>query len=144
MLACAIVFCMANLNRVIRFGIVCIALGVSFPITAANVRSAFEPGSWEIRELGPAPRFGRTSVCVRNIDQFLQREHPGGHCNQSVIEEGTMSLTVHYICPGRGWGRSALRIETARLARLETQGVAHNLPFSYNAELRQVGECGRR
>jgi hypothetical protein len=135
---------MERLHHAIRFAIACIVFGAGYPAVAANVRQAFELGNWEIRELGPAPRFGRAAMCVRNIDQFLQREHPGASCTQSVIEEGAMSLTVHYTCPGKGWGRSMLRIETPYLARLETQGIARNLPFSYSAELRQTGDCGGR
>jgi hypothetical protein len=52
-----------------------------------------------------------------------------------------MNATVHYSCPGSGWGRTTVRVETPRLARVETQGIAGKAPFAFTAEARRVGAC---
>jgi hypothetical protein len=35
-------------------------------------------------------------------------------------------------------------MENARLAQIETQGIAQGLPFDYSAEARRVGSCTPR
>ena len=49
--------------------------------------------------------------------------------------------TVQYTCRGRGYGRTHLRFETARLLQFDTQGVLDGIPFAMTAEARRIGDC---
>lgn len=109
----------------------------------ASADSRFEPGQYQVREFGPTAHPQPVAICVTDPAILLRREHPGSHCTQTVLAQNPMGLTVHYTCAAKGWGRSVLHFETPRLVRLETQGIANGLPFSYSAELRRIGDCGK-
>lgn len=100
-----------------------------------------EPGLWQIRDLasrGAIPQ----SICVADPDMLTQVEHRGAPCSRLVIANDSKSATVHYTCPAHGFGRTSVRVETSRLAKIDTQGILDNLPFAYRAEARRVGACG--
>jgi hypothetical protein len=65
-------------------------------------------------------------------------------CSRLVIENERTSATVHYSCPGAGWGRTTLRITTPRSARIDTQGIAANAPFDVSVDARRTGDCGTK
>lgn len=94
-------------------------------------------GSWTITfDDGSSRR-----ICLQDIDPLIQLAHPGPTCGRLVITDVADRATVHYTCPGAGWGRTSLLVETARLVRINSQGIAGRMPFAFEAEARRVGEC---
>lgn len=99
-----------------------------------------QPGLWNLRELdggNSAPR----AICVASPDTFIQLEHRDLPCSRLVVDNDVRSATVHYTCPAGGYGRTSIKVETSRLAMIDTQGIASNRPFAYRAEARRVGAC---
>jgi hypothetical protein len=130
------------------------ALGRAFFMSAAFVASAafaqprpalpalamIEPGLWQLRTQGETPR----SICVADPNSLIQLRHRAAPCSRLVIASEKAAATVHYSCPGAGWGRTTLRVETPRLARIDSQGIADNEPFAFTAEARRIGPCGEQ
>jgi len=100
-----------------------------------------EPGLWQLRDLDNAS--AQQSICVADPSALLQLRHRNAPCSRLVIADSTSAATVHYTCPAGGFGRTELRVETPRLAQIDTQGIANNAPFAYRAEARRIGVCGR-
>jgi hypothetical protein len=96
-----------------------------------------ERGRWELRDVEGAGR----SVCLADPAAFVQLEHEGASCAKEVLASEAGAATVEYSCPGRGFGRTSIRVETPRLARIDTQGLADGRPFAYRVEARKVGSC---
>lgn len=129
-----------------------IALGavmmVSTAASAPQARSklaalaVLEPGLWQLRDLDNG-NAAQQSICVADASSLLQLRHPNAACSRTVISNGVKGATVHYTCPADGYGRTELRVETPRLAQIDTQGIAGNTPFSYRVEARRIGVCGR-
>ncbi len=103
---------------------------------------SLEPGEWELRSRDPSDAPIR--LCAADLRQLLQPRHPGASCSRLVLEDGAKRTVVTYDCVGSGRGRTSLRVETARLAQIDTQGVADGSPFALVAEARRVGVCGRQ
>jgi len=99
-----------------------------------------EPGQWQLRDLDNA-RAVRQSICVADPAALIQIRHRGSPCSRLVISQDVKEATVHYTCPANGFGRTSLRVETPRLAQIDTQGVIGNAPFAYRAEARRIGPC---
>lgn len=111
---------------------------VPSPVALAST-PAFDLGRWELR-----PRGGGAvqQICVVNIDRLLRLRHDAiGGCEQFALRAPSGQTTVQYTCRGRGYGRTHLRFETARLVQLDTQGVLDGLPFEMSAEARRIGDC---
>ncbi len=120
------------------------ALGSASPAAAPPqlaVLAQLEPGQWQIHEPGTtlAPR----AMCVADPAMLLQLGHPGAQCSRFVISDTPGSATVHYTCPGAGHGRTTLSVETPRVVRVQTQGIAGGLPFDHDYEARRLGACAR-
>lgn len=99
-----------------------------------------EAGRWELRvrdQGGPVEQ-----LCIANGRRFIQLRHAGNDCARFVVEDDPREVTVQYTCRGRGYGRTHIRRETARLVQIESQGIAEGLPFDFAAEARRVGDCG--
>jgi hypothetical protein len=96
-------------------------------------------GRWELRVRGAAAPAER--ICLQNARSLIQLRHPAETCDRLIINDGATDVTVQYTCHGRGYGRTHIRRETSRLFQIETQGIAHGLPFSYAAEARRIGDC---
>lgn len=98
-----------------------------------------EPGQWEIRarEAGAQPQ----RMCIAHGQQLIQLRHPGSQCERIVLEAGPGAVVVQYTCQGRGFGRTQIRLETARLVQIDSRGIAGGLPFEVTAEARRVGNC---
>jgi hypothetical protein len=58
-----------------------------------------------------------------------------------VLAADEHSVTVSYVCPGMGRGRTLLRVETPRLVQIDSQGLANGAPFALRAVARKVGPC---
>jgi hypothetical protein len=122
----------------------CVALAVAPAVSAAGpallpALDAVQPGQWILKERG-GPGAGR-SMCVRDPRVLVQLEHGSGGCGQLVISSGPPITTVEYSCPGRGHGRTTIRVETPRLLQIETQGIYRNEPFARSIEARRTGDC---
>lgn len=98
-------------------------------------------GEWELRDREGSA--GRTRICVRSGWQLVQVRHQREQCRSFVIEETPGTITVQYTCPGNGYGRTHIRLESGQLAQLETQGISAGLPFLFMAEARRLGDCDR-
>ena len=98
-----------------------------------------EPGQWLLRDRDATS--GGHAICIASGDELLMLGHRGANCTRRVIEDTAESLTVTYQCQGSGAGRTAMRIETARLLAIETQGVNGGRPFDHSYQARRVGTC---
>ena len=98
-----------------------------------------EPGLWQLRVLDTSeqPR----SICVADPGMLMQVQHRNSPCARVVLSNDVKGATVHYTCPANGFGRTSVRVETPRLAKIDTQGIMGNAPFAYRAEARKVGAC---
>jgi hypothetical protein len=105
------------------------------PVAALN---AVERGEWQLRETNG----GLRKVCLGNPSTLIQIRHPGQQCQYYVMDNGARTATVRYTCAGHGQGRTTLTVETGKLIRLETQGVADGSPFAEEYEGRLLGRCG--
>lgn len=108
---------------------------------AASQLDRVEPGQWQVQARDGSG--GRTLVCVASGYDLIQLRHTKDLCRRFVLEDANGAVTIHYECPGNGYGQTRLRLETPRLVQIDTQGVAGGLPFAYAAEARKVGGCGR-
>jgi hypothetical protein len=99
-----------------------------------------EPGLWQVRDLDG--RGEQRNLCISDPQLLMQLQHRGSPCSRLVISNDDRGATVHYTCPADGFGRTSLRVETPRLARIESQGIQDKAPFAFRAEARRVGACG--
>jgi len=99
-----------------------------------------ERGEWELRERGIGGAVRR--MCIGDPQQLLQPRHPGQLCSRFVLEDTADKVSVTYDCARAGRGRTALRVETARLVQIDSQGVSDGAPFAMMIEGRRVGVCG--
>jgi hypothetical protein len=113
------------------------AVGAGASVSAIG---KLEPGLWQLRDLDDT-RAAQQSICVADPNLLLQLRHRNAACSRLVISDGPRGAVVHYTCETSGYGQTALRIETPRLAQIDTQGIAGNQPFAYRAEARRVGPC---
>ncbi|QNA84797.1 hypothetical protein G4G27_12935 [Sphingomonas sp. So64.6b] len=100
---------------------------------------AIEQGQWQLREVGGP---GARSLCVADPRILLQLQHGKAQCSRFVVADTASSAIVHYTCPGSGHGRTTITVETGRLFKLQTQGIADGAPFDFSYEARRVGACG--
>lgn len=138
---------MARLNG--RSGRVSMTLGLilmtSLPASAQpeaklTALSQLEPGLWEIREIGN-PGAAPQSICVADLGLLMQVRHGSSTCSRVIVANQPNNATVHYTCPSNGFGHTSIRVETPRLAKIDTQGLVGNVPFAYRAEARRIGAC---
>ncbi|WP_338467044.1 hypothetical protein RXV95_00360 [Novosphingobium sp. ZN18A2] len=122
-----------------------IAVGVAVPSGEARPQQPtlqmldqLQPGLWELRD-----RTEKTSrkICIASGRALIQIRHPGEACKRLVVEDSAQVVTVQYTCPGSGYGRTSVRMESPTLAQLDTQGIAQGRPFDFSAEVRRVGPC---
>ena len=96
-----------------------------------------ERAQWQLRETDG----GTSKLCVTNPAALLQLRHPGAQCTQIVVENSRDVATIHYTCPGHGYGRTTISVETSKLVRIDTQGVVDGSPFASEFEGRKIGAC---
>lgn len=116
------------------------ATGLLVMLAAAATPSALartEGGLWEIARSGAPP----VRQCVASPAALAQFEHRNATCTRVVIRDSGSSATIHYTCPGGGFGHSNLTVLTPRSMRIETQGISANAPFKYVLQARRVGNC---
>jgi hypothetical protein len=98
-----------------------------------------ERGRWEIVDLDRGRH--HHNVCLGDPLQLVQVEHRGPACTRETVKADAGSVTVQYSCAGHGFGHTRVRVETPRLARINTQGLIDGRPFSWRGEARRTGAC---
>ena len=98
-------------------------------------------GAWEVRPRDAEEE--RVKVCLSTGRELIQLKHARLACNRVVVDDSQLAVTVQYSCPGNGYGRTHIRMETDRLVQIDTQGIERGLPFAFGAEARWVGACPR-
>lgn len=110
------------------------------PAPTPDALDALEPGLWEFKELGRAGGQPERR-CVTSLRELLQPVQPRLSCRHFISENAADHAAVAYDCAARGQGRTALRVETPRLVRVDSQGVAEGRPFAVRMEIRRIGAC---
>ncbi|HEX8533416.1 MAG TPA: hypothetical protein VF662_04555 [Allosphingosinicella sp.] len=116
------------------------APGLSQAAGKLTALARLEPGLWQLRNLDD--RRALPSICIGDPNLLMQVQHRNSPCSRLVISNADRGATVQYTCPAGGFGRTSIRVETPRLAQIDTQGIVDNTPFGYRAEARRVGPCG--
>ncbi|UVO51848.1 hypothetical protein M0208_15505 [Sphingomonas sp. SUN019] len=118
-----------------------IAVSATAPAQAPRVAALdlVAPGAWSLHEIGStgAP----LALCVREATALLQVRHGASQCSRFVVDQGPRRATVHYTCPGLGYGRTTLSVEDEGVIRLQTQGILRGAPFDFDYEARRTGTC---
>lgn len=112
------------------------SIGAAPGVVALNGLAA---GQWQLRESDGSVR----SLCLGDANQLLQLRHGGAACKVTVLDNSPGRAMVHYSCAGAGYGRTTVTVETPRLVRVDTQGVAEGQAFSLDFEGRNTGACQR-
>ena len=134
---------MLNVQFMLRLLAPVAAIGAACAVDAHPVRQtlaatdALQPGLWRLQTEGEAPR----NICVADAGALIQLRHQGSPCSRLVIDNQKNVATVHYSCPGAGWGRTTVKVITPRAVTIETQGIAENAPFQFSADAHRIGEC---
>jgi len=102
------------------------------------VLSRLEPGLYELRSLDGHGRMA--PVCLGDPGQLAQLRHRQRGCAREIVAQARSQLEIRYHCPA-GFGQTTIRVETSRLARIESQGVDGGMPFGFRAEARRVSAC---
>jgi hypothetical protein len=103
---------------------------------------ALESGQWMLRARKD-PSESR-SLCLGDARLLFQIRHGSAVCTRFIVSNEPRGATVQYNCPGSGQGLTTLKVETARLIQIQSQGVMNNEPFSLEFEGRRVGECSAK
>lgn len=117
------------------------ASGVAFAATVPRALAPAMGGLWEVSR--NAAGHNPTRICVASPDLLAQFEHRQQRCTRTVVSDRGSETLISYNCPGGGFGQSKMTLITPRTLRIETQGIAQNLPFHYQLHARRVGDCGR-
>ncbi len=123
--------------RVMAAGVALLLVANGAPSQRARVLDTIERGQWQLAEREGAVR----KLCFKAPVDFVQLQHGPKACDQVVIAEDSRGATIRYSCAGHGHGRTTVTVETPRLVRIETQGVADGAPFDYEFEARRIGGC---
>lgn len=115
------------------------APGLGEQVGRLTALTKLEHGLWQLRNLDTGQRL--PPICVADPAILMQLQHRNSPCSRLVISSNAESATVHYTCPASGFGRTSLRVETPRLAQIDTQGISGNAPFAYRVEARRIGPC---
>lgn len=128
------IFVLAGIGAASAYGA---TADVRAPLSALAM---LQPGLWQLKTEGEPSR----NACVADPSALIQLRHRANACGRLVIANERSTATIHYSCPGAGWGRTTIKAETPRLARIDTQGIAGNEPFAFTVEARRLGPCADR
>ena len=109
---------------------------------AASVPRALAPalgGLWEVSR--SASGHNPTRICVASPALLAQFEHRQQRCTRTVVSDSGAETLISYNCPKGGFGQSKMTLITPRTLRIDTQGIADNLPFHYQLHARRIGDC---
>lgn len=99
------------------------------------------PGEWEV---GKNAASRGEKVCLPDPAVLMQWEHRSKQCKRMIISSSLDRAEVNYTCVGGGFGTSKAQVLTPRSIKVDTQGIADGLPFSYVVHARRVGACQTR
>ncbi|HWW63930.1 MAG TPA: hypothetical protein VNZ43_04155 [Sphingomonadaceae bacterium] len=111
--------------------------GAEVAAAASMAVDSIERGLWRLQVEGERSR----DLCIGDIGALIQIHHPRAACNRLVIANDGRRTTVHYSCPGTGWGRTIVHVLTPRSVMIDTQGIAAGAPFAFSARAHHVGDC---
>jgi hypothetical protein len=114
--------------------------GASAQRDTLRALQGIESGQWVLKESSDASDVRK--LCITNPAALIQLRHGSAQCSHFVVENSAQVATVHYTCPGHGYGRTTVSVETPRLIRVDTQGVLDGAPFAEEFEGRKTGTCG--
>jgi hypothetical protein len=106
---------------------------------AAEALAKLEHGRWLVRSASQASV--DRAVCLGDPALLFQVEHGDKGCSQQLVKADERGATVEYVCPGRGFGHTSIRVETPTTATIETQGFVDGRPFAYRAVARKLSDC---
>ena len=106
---------------------------------AAEALARLEQGRWLVRSASQAAL--QRTVCLGDPKLLFQLEHGVADCRQEIVQADPTSATAEYVCPGRGFGHTSIRVETSKAATIDTQGFIDGRPFSYRATARRLSDC---
>jgi hypothetical protein len=121
--------------------LVLLGAGVGAPAQAPapTALAPLETGLWEFRDLD---RPGQTTrICITDLRELLQPQQPTPLCRHFIGENERDHVAVAYDCAAGGQGRTSLRVETARLVQIDSQGISGGRPFALRYEARFIGAC---
>jgi hypothetical protein len=123
----------------IRSVLLLLSIGAAWPAAsqAPGPLDAVERGQWELRS-GGSPV---AAVCLGDPLLLAQPQHGPQPCTREIISSDARAVTVNYVCPGMGRGRTTLRVETPRLIQVDSQGLHNGAPFALRAQARRTGPC---
>jgi hypothetical protein len=115
--------------------------GLSEPAQTPTILALqmLELGQWSLRSRKD-PSESR-ALCIGDARLLFQIRHGSAACSRFVVSNEPRGATVQYNCPGAGQGLTSLKVETARLVQIQSQGVMNNEPFALEFEGRRIGEC---
>lgn len=116
------------------------AVAVAMPAGAAlNALGKLQPGLYQLRDKeGHEAPF---RVCAANTEVLTRLRHRQMNCTNKVFTNEGHESVVEYTCGGEGMGRTHIRVETPRLAQIDTQGLSGAAPFANRYEARRIGDC---
>ncbi|NNC72581.1 MAG: hypothetical protein HKN78_06850 [Sphingomonadaceae bacterium] len=123
------------------FAVLCLSAVPTAAQAPAGALSSIQTGLWQLRALSGASQGGTRSICVRNPGQLLQLGHGMQNCQRRVLSDSGNEISVRYECRGSDWGQTSVRVETPRLANIDTQGIRGGGPFHSRYEARRTGSC---
>jgi hypothetical protein len=129
-----------NIARALLAALAGAALQAAAPTAAAddNPLAKLETGKWTVRSSEGATA---RDLCLADPAALVRLEHSGMACADDSVTADARGATIQYSCPGHGYGHTILRIETPRVATIETQGLVDGRPFAYRATARKIGPC---
>jgi hypothetical protein len=133
------------MGHVLRFGLFGLVTLSATAIGAVTVPRALAPaqgGLWEVSR--SASGHNPTRICVATPDLLAQFEHRQLHCTRKIVSDRGTETLISYNCTPGGFGQSKMTLITPRTLRIDTQGIADNLPFHYQLHARRIGNCQGR
>ncbi len=127
-------------GRGLLLGAAVVLLPAATPRPAPAPLAALQPGLWQIRMLGAGPQ---RELCLADPTALVQLRHGAASCTRLVISSFGHDATIHYSCPGSGWGRTSVYVESPDQVSIDSQGIAENAPFAFKAEAKRTGRCTR-
>ncbi len=122
-------------------GVLCLAAVPGVAQAPTGALSSIQPGLWQLRAVGGSTNGQARSICVRNPNQLLQLGRNTGNCRRRVLSDSGNEISVRSECSGGDWGQTSVRVETPRLANIDTQGIRGGGPFHGRYEARRTGTC---
>ncbi|MEO6247376.1 MAG: hypothetical protein ABIO85_02160 [Sphingomicrobium sp.] len=125
-----------------RFGLAVGALALLGAVPEPSSPRGAQPGLWDVSLSATGNHSHR--LCLPDPMILTQWEHRAAACTRVILSEHGTSATVHYTCTGGGFGQSVITLVTPRSIKVETQGIAGDLPFAYSLYARRAGNCSPR